>query len=734
MTLEIWPNTSMRTLPLLFLPLFLLPHLLWAGEPLPEFFSKDKPFEIEADVVDYNKNANTYRANGNVVIRQEKSILRADEVIVDMAGGKAHAQGHIETEDGQGNRLAGEALDIDINGKTAVLINGRLYFKEGDVYISGPIIRKTGEKTYEAEDTTYTTCKCAQGETPAWSFYTGSSKVTFGGYFTGWHAVFYAKNIPLLYTPFIAAPIKGERETGFLVPKIGYSDLRGFVLDNAFFWAISDNADATFYLDTETQRGVGEGAEFRWWRTPKAYSELFLYHFRDEDLSRIREAREDDDNMSRPMSADADRWEIRYKHRETLRYGVQLKADIHIVSDDEYFLDFAETSKGRGRESLESTVSLTKNWTGYSLITQLRWFDNLLVEDDETVLQKLPEVTFKATNKKILGTPVYYSLDTTFVNFERDAGVEGMRLDIQPRFSLPLRPGGYFDLTPSITPRWTTYHVEDDTGDKNPDRGMYKAEIDATTTFIRNYKGALWGMDSLQSRIRPKLTYTYIPDEDQDHLPYFDSIDRIEAVNKITYSLKTTLVSRYLKGETPIATSHIDRKIQRNEVFNLEIGQTYDIREERRKTEGPMDERRPFSDITTEIELRPFRYAGFKVEGDYDVYDDRWDRYEASLDASDQRGDELGFAHRYKRETDNKYFEVHAKAHIYDPLDLTFVKRYTYEEDNKNLETEYGVKYNSECWGVRVTYSDRIDEELFLVTFDLKGLGSIGGIRGGFGG
>jgi LPS-assembly protein len=683
----------------------IFPPFVNGGNLSERFFKEDEPVEVEADFISYERDKDTYTADGSVVAVHGGLTLKADRVELDMASGVARASGHVELYDEEGDSLKGETLEIDMREDTAIVMKGRLFFKEDNVRIRGEVIRKTGPRTYASEKTTFTTCDSCEGGTPAWSFYTSSSKTTVGGFFKAWHAFFYIKGVPILYTPFISAPVKRERKTGFLMPGPGYSDLRGFKLDNSFFWAIAENRDATFYLDLETKRGLGKGIEYRYIRKKDGSGELFLYHFRERDIDRVRDFRSDEENLSRPFSAENDRWEVRFKHMEYFGAGLDFKADIKVVSDDEYFIDFADNTDERALESLESTVSLTKRWGQYNLVTEARVFDNLLKKSDATVLQKLPVVTFTGSSQPLFGSPFHTSFESAFANFYRDEGSKGQRLDIFPRLFLPVRPWGLFEFTPSIAPRWTLYRVDDTTGVEDHTRYIYEARADLTTTFTRFFDVQWTGVEKLMHTIRPKLTYTYVPSERQDDLPEFDIVDRIEPLNLFTYSLNMTLTGRFAESG------------KRHEFLYFDLSQSYDIREAR------ADNDRPFSDVTAELILRPWTGALVTGRGRYDVHDRRFENYDTSLGLKDGRGNELGLTYRFIRNS-TEYLEAKAGLRVSKSFLLTYRNRYSFDDD-KSIENSYGVEYFHQCWGAQLTYSDRLEENLILLTLKLKGLGEM---------
>ena len=445
--------------------------------------------EIDADSIHFDQEASVYIAEGNVVARQNGITLMADKMVMDMEKGSLVATGNLRGLDEGGNELSGDSLVLDLDLNSAIFLNGSLFFKKNNIYIRSAEIKKTGPQTYEAGYTTFTSCDCDYEveKYPAWSISTRSSKVTIGEYFTGWHSVFRVKSLPLFYLPYVQVPVMLERQSGFLMPTPGYSDVRGATLGNYFFWAISPTTDATITYDHDTKRGRGVGFEFRHYSKLRSYSELNLYYYREDDIDRVRGFRDNVANLSRPLSAGADRWEVKFSHDQALPLSLKLRADVNVVSDDEYLLDFEENKDRRSVASLESTVSVSKVWERYSLVLEFRRFDNLLNEKDEDVLQKIPELTFTALPRKIPRTPLYISMNSSAVNYIRTVGDEGQRLDIAPKLSMPLRPGDLFEVTPSITPRYTRYRVTGALGTSNPDRFIYEFRTDAVGTLFKNY-------------------------------------------------------------------------------------------------------------------------------------------------------------------------------------------------------------------------------------------------------
>jgi LPS-assembly protein len=323
-----------------------------------------------------------------------------------------------------------------------------------------------------------------------------------------------------------------------------------------------------------------------------------------------------------------------------------------------------------------------------------------------------------STEKNIFGSPFYISSESSFVNFWRKEGMKGQRVDVHPRVSLPMSPLGWFDLTPSFAPRATFWLVDNHPDGAWFERFLYDASVDLTSTFVRVYGADMPRLKALRHTLRPGLRYTYIPEKVQSGLPEFDAIDRIAAKNSLTYSLNSTLTGKLIDGAQ---TAYFD-------YLYLDISQSYNIYEAQRDLTSPTDAKRPFSDITGEVIARPSEWVRGTAKGSFDAYENRFNTYDLAVAASDKRGDSLNIAHRYVRDGAN-YLETALRARLLKGLDFTFLKRFSFDE-NRSLETAYGVEYVHQCWSSTLTYTERLEERIIYLTFDLLGLGRVAGVQG----
>lgn len=687
------------------------------------------PVNIEADSIIYDSNLDTYRARGNVVITFAGGYLKADSVTLNKPTKDAVAEGHVEIKS-EKDLLEGEKAQFNIDTKTGTLLNGKMFFYKNHLYLSGDEIEKKGEATYYLKDATATTC---DGDRPDWRFTGKEVNVTIDGYGTLKHGTFQVKNFPFIYLPYLIFPVKTTRQTGFLFPRISYSqDKHGWDMGIPFYWAVSDNTDATFYQRYMDKRGFQEGIEFRYCINEGSFGTFYGDYLNDKrEVSDTGE-----DGLSRDWQESQKRWSYYLNHETTFSPGFYIRADIKKVSDIWYFRDFdsynyylehySENENKRFKKvsfigdkslaSLESTARLVKDWELFNFTALAQYTDNFQSYSNDTTLQKYPEVTFTGVTQPIFNSPFNFELESTYVYYYRDEGYKGHLFDAHPTFSLPISFGNYLQFTPEIgfrETKWDSVQTNDTLAGKRGSREMYDVGATLSTEIHRIFNVGGQTVEMIRHGIKPELSYTYIPYVYQGDLA--DYVGSVAETNSLTYSLTNTFIAR-LRDEG-------GNKSYR-EFFNLKLSQPYNIKEARRTTSGTADEKRPFGNVDIEFDFDPFQYLSFDGDAKLDVNDGEWKETNYNLGISDWRGDSVTAEYRYTQKSVEEV-NISMKAKVSESLDLRYILRRN-ELDKKDLESTYGIDYHKQCWSVEITYSDTSDDRAYMVVFSLYGLGKVG--------
>ncbi|MBU2578079.1 LPS assembly protein LptD, partial [Patescibacteria group bacterium] len=643
--------------------------------------------------------------------------------------------------------------ELDLKTETGTIHDGTLFLKENHFYIRGEKIQKTGESTYIAENVSISTC---DGQAPDWKITGRNLQVTIEGYGTLTHAALWAKKLPVLYTPYLVFPVKLKRQSGFLAPQIGFSDRKGFEYIQPFFWAISDSADATFYLHHMEDRGEKIGAEYRYILKDLSTGTV-MYDFLDDrkvddgsldgagESSSIKWGYEDDDVL-RPNS---DRYWFRMKHDQNLPYNFTAKLDLDIVSDQDYLTEFKtgytgfdETNTyfldtfGRGLDDYNDStrvnrLNINRIWPNFSLNAETLWNDNVIYRRQETsdpTLQQLPYIGLGASKQPIREGPFFYDLNTSYTYFYREEGSKGHRGDIYPRFYLPYKLKNYLAIEPSIGVRATTWYTDPDEtdtweGDRFDQRGLYDVKIDLSSDLNKVFAVKFRETDRIKHALRPQVVYEYIPHIDQDQFPSYDSIDQIAEKNLLTYSLTNLFTSRSKKMIDQTQTDldkqdSVPSPYLYHQFSRLKLEQSYDI------NKANDNDPEPFSAILGEFDLALSKYFLLQADTSWSPYESEFLTHNIAASFSDSRGDRLFVEHRYAQaESETIYTDLTVN------LAYNFSAYADYERnilDGKKIHSSLGFIYNAQCWSFNVRYIDEEADRKFEFIISLRGLGEAG--------
>jgi LPS-assembly protein len=506
-------------------------------------------------------------ATGNVEITRGRSRLMADRIEINRETGDAVAQGRVVFYDGE-DQLTGRRVDYNVRTGTGVV-----YEAEGRVppyyRIGGERMDRLGESVYSIQRGIFTTC---QDDPPTWSFKFGSATADLEDFVYGTKASFWVKNVPLIpFVPFFAAAIRRERQTGFLFPKVGTSSDKGFQAEIPFFWAISDSADLTFAPLIYTNRGYGFTADHRYAISTHQGGSTSGFLLQETERNGATAA----------LGSIKHDWEI--------SPGLSFKVDLNGVTNDNVLEEYGDRLQQRSSQRVESNIFLTRTWESWNFVANAFLYQDLTTRRP-TELNRLPDLNLTGVRQPIPGLPGFlWEMDASYVNFVRDVGSNGQRLDLNPRVSRPLPIADLFTVTPFAGGRLTGYDKTvvgmrvtrgvstpvEVTEDEARLRRLLIAGADVETQLSRVYStGGTWGIDAMLHSIEPRVNYTWITGKNQDRLPVWtEGIDRIPDTSLVTYSLTNRLRAR--------TASAVDAEAVRWEALRVAIGHSYDLRNER---------------------------------------------------------------------------------------------------------------------------------------------------------
>jgi LPS-assembly protein len=673
------------------------------------------PVTVLADRIEEFGADNLVVATGNVEVIRGATRLTADRVEINRQTGDAVAQGRAIFYDGD-DRLAGDRIDYNINTGTGVVYQGQArvapYYR-----IGGERMERLGESVYRVRTGVFTTC---EDDPPTWSFRFGAADADLQELIYGTNGSFWIKNVPIVpFVPIFAAAVRRERQTGFLFPRFGNTTRRGFFFEQPFFWAISDSQDLTLTPVIYQKRGAGSYLEFNNVFSGTHRLSLSGFFIRERDKTKaVRDAVSGVDLD--PTDRSRGFWG--YKQSWLLAPDLTLKTDINGLSDDTVLRDYGDRLHDRSAQRIESNVFLTRRWPHANLLVNTFWYQDL-TQRRPVELQKLPEVRFRMPRQPVplAGFPGFlYEIDTQFVNFVRDVGSDGTRIDVFPRLSRPVPVLDYVTVTPFAGYRVTAYDTSV-IGNRLTRDGGLLVEVTSDDSLLRRATvlgtdvesrlsrvfatGGTGGVDALLHAIEPRVNYTFVGGSRlaTRHIPQFDTVDDFPETSLLTYSLTNRVSARSV---APAGTEPI-----RWEALRFVLAHSYKFDAEER----------PLGNVTADLLISPNRVVAFRGDTSYNPYGEGFVTGNTDLSVNVPRFS-MALGTRYTKP--NHFVQSNVRGEVTRNLIARASTNWDLRS-NTFVENRVALDIRFQCWAITVEYVDRNkNEDEIRFAVNLLGLGA----------
>ena len=707
-----------------------------AGSAEMELFKPERiqggPWRIRAEKITYDAPTHTYTAQGRVDIRQGDRRLSADWVQVNEVTKIARMRGNVVLVMGE-DIFSGQEGEFNLVTRTGEMKGARLFLQRNHFQVKSSLIRKTGDNTYYAENSTITTC---DADVPVWSFSARQLQVTLGGYATSQHTLLKLAGLPVFYFPFSILPVQTERQSGFLLPQYGQHRAGGTVVELPFYWAISNNADATLYQTILTNRGYMQGGELR-------------HRGHEEAAATIRGFTLSDGSGEAPVNH---RYWVAGMVNQPLGNGWQIRGTLDKVSDQNYLKDFNFGYMGLTRFSREllgdfgrnleqeevsqrvSTGLLAKNYSWANITGFSRYYQRLR-SDEPFAVNRLPGLSLSTVNLPLGNLPLRVGVDSSYTHFYQERGLDGHRLDLHPQASLEVLPIQSVSLNSRVGFRETLF-VTDQTTPSSPQnttqsRQLFDSKVSLTSSWAKDYGRDSGASSFFRHIVRPEVTYWNIPHFDPVRFPAFDPFDigwvvranrnlpirsgddPVGGVNALTYGFSNHLLMRdqNAQGQAQVAEKLWVRFSQSAFFNTTSMG-----------LDGTPQYHHRFSDILGEAEYYPFKRVVAGLDLGTSTYKEGFNRANVRLSFLDQQHQHLfNVGYLYIKDF-AKQINVSTYLNLFRSVKTWVTYSNTFQTNNK-LERTYGILFQRQCWGIVLSYTDRPDDQRIGVSLFLPGIG-----------
>jgi LPS-assembly protein len=473
----------------------------------------DHRIHIDSDgaVLDANGNA---VLDGRVRVRQDARSVTSDSVTYDDKTGRISVKGGVDFEDPK-LRVRSTTGSYDIDGAAnfdqanfqLMDRNGRGFAKDIDVLPDGKV---------KLVAVRYTSCPVGNED---WMLQASSisldTKVQEG---IARDVTMRFKDVPIFYTPYISFPLGDERKSGLLFPSFGHSGNNGFELEVPYYFNLAPNYDLTLTPGLLSARGVQLAEQFRF-------------------LTATSHGQIDATFLPNDSQFHSDRSYLHFTDVTDLKTGMRFDADIAGVSDSSYFEDFAVGSDQTSVTFLERRTDLfyyDDAWRVRGELQNFQTIDTTVPTTcpagtatspalcDQRPYSRVPRIQADAL-WPILNSHFEFALDSEAVNFLREVGPTGMRLNVAPEIRWSNRGSGYF-FEPAVGYDFTQYDLKNAAAigigaPSTPSRTLPFARVDAGLVFTRD----AGSQGQRTQTLEPRIVYSYVPYRNQDELPIFDT-------------------------------------------------------------------------------------------------------------------------------------------------------------------------------------------------------------------
>ncbi|MFY9791096.1 MAG: LPS assembly protein LptD [Candidatus Sulfotelmatobacter sp.] len=538
--------------------------------PCARAFAESSNNRATICAIQQERDGDVYKLHGAVEIYYETYVLKADEATFNSDTNEATASGHfsldggpnddhIRADHGTYNFALETGKFYDVTGTTGLRFraNRVILTSTAPFAFSGKLVEKTSQDHYLVYDGTITTCELPH---PNWQFDARKVSVDVGGNAKIYRSTFDLHGIPILWLPYATHPVEKEsRQSGFLMPSVGHSSTNGYMVGDAYYWAINRMMDATVGAEYFSLRGGSQRGEFRVRPSETSYIDLNYFGVIDRGIG-SPPLKEGGENARLNAAGNID--------------GFRGVTNIDYLSSFLFRLAFNEVFSQAVYSEVKSQAFLSKSTDGYSMNGFAERYQNFLSTTPGQVITILhtPSADFSGVDHQVWRMPLYWSFDASGTGLSRSEPAECStvgsvqsctpafrtanllgRFDLNPEISLPLLFRGW-SLRPELTLH-ETYYTQRLVGESgtNPgqavsdpiDRHAVETAVELRPpalerVFDKEFLGRKW-----KHVIEPRAVYRFVTGVNNfANVVKFDERDILTDTHEVEYGFVTRLYAK----------------------------------------------------------------------------------------------------------------------------------------------------------------------------------------------
>ena len=536
------------------LTIILVPTVLSAGPPQQVHLPSGKgSYASLSSSGPQERKGDLFIADGDVDLQYEEFRLRADHMEYNNRTRDALARGHVqfdyenqhlEADEARYNVSTGAGTFQNVRGTVKIMRrpNPMVLVSENPLYFQAAEVQRMPGDVYLVRHAWITVCDPAR---PTWQFFAPHARIRLNNTVALVNANFRLYRVPLIWIPYATAPAGAHlRQSGFLIPDIGNSSRKGFILGDAFYWAPATWMDATLGAQLMSRRGWSQRAEIR--ATPFQNTSINYSYFGVIDRG-LRDA----SGVRQPQGGHQQRFEM----QSLLPQNWRFVADINQLSSLTFRLAFADAYGDAINSEVRSAGFLTNNFHGFSLnFAALNDKSFLTINPETSVsLRNAPEARFGSVDQAPWkNLPFYFGFDSFIGAVRRqDQLIETpavvQRSEFAPRVTVPIHFGPWLGITASAAFRTTRYGASLDSTGALSEQPILRNTGEFTVDLRPPSLERFFDHESLKKdhprrrfkhTIEPDITYRYVTGvNDFGRFIRFDSDATLTDTSELEYGL-----------------------------------------------------------------------------------------------------------------------------------------------------------------------------------------------------
>jgi LPS-assembly protein len=690
---------------------------------------------LRADHVEYNEDTQVVIATGNVQLDYLTQHVEADDATYELKTGRGTFH-HVRA-----------TFAVQRHATPTLLIS------PNPIYFEAEQVERINEDTYQLHKAWMTVC---DPQKPTWKFYAPEATVYMKTSVHLENGNFRLFSVPVLYLPYATFPAEKQRSSGFLIPDVGDSNSRGYIMGEAVYWAPTDWADFTLGANYYSRRGWAEKAVLRMRPWENAVLDVSYTEVEDRGLPQP---------TGPPLNQGGH--EARLLFTSLLPNGWRAVADLDNLSSLTYRLAWSETYVQAVNSEVRNSGFLTKNFRGFSLNFAAISYQNYVeaTPQEYVSLRTAPEVRFGSVDQSPWQKlPIYFSFGAFSDAGHRSDTVTPFntpnfvaREEIAPSVTIPLHVGAWLSVTPTFTLRSTYYGGQIQNG-TFVNQGFFRNTEELSVDIRPPTLDRVWQSSSgtkWKHVIEPQIVYSYVNGVTNfSRFVRFDEDETLTDTNEFEYGVTQRLYRRKKDGT---AEEVVSWKLAQKYFFDPNFGgalvtgqrnvfQTTDALTPFAFASQPYQ----FSPIVSDLRIEPGKHFDTQFIVNFDPRHGQLTAIGTLLKWKPYKESFLTLAH-FSAVNLPTPPEFNPPDFVFEPrsnqvraligygdltrrgLNATFGASYDLTEGEfQNQIAE--VSYNGSCCGIgfeyrRFSFGTIRNENQYLVAFRIANLGSLGTLR-----